>query len=103
MGSRRSVLEGSRIAVVTTDIFVYTQIGQVKVGTAERLAFGNVHGRIEIEQIARRAMGLVAGLRTTGVRPFGPGNSEIIQQHLCYCLSVVADHSGYNFRIALAQ
>ena len=97
--SRRGEFQGQRIAVVGTGDRVFPETGNVEFRPAESLALGDVHHRIQVQDVGRRAVGLVADEGTVSMGPFRPGSQEILLKHLTETFPVIAHGPDIPLRI----
>ncbi len=67
----------------------WSKAGQSYPVGSERFGLRNVDRRIEVEEIARRAVRLVARLSAKPVRPCRPPLHERFQQQVCHGLTII--------------
>ena len=93
MGCRRGILQHRHIAEVLPRLTrVGTQSLDAKIGESETLYLRDVDSGIEIQQVGRRTVRLVAHLDAMFVGPCHPLLGEILEQQVGERLAVVAEH-----------
>ena len=90
VGCRRGELQDGGISVVRALDRVLAEAGDVEVAATVGLAFRDVHLGVNVEQVGRRAVGLVAYEGAVAVAPFDPRGDEVLPEESAEEFAVVS-------------
>ena len=79
VGSRRGKFQDSRCAVVGFADRIVAQLWQVELRASERFTLGNIDRCVDINQVGRRSMRLVARDGSVSMCPRRPGLREVFE------------------------
>ena len=93
VGGRRSVFEHRYIAeVLARHAWIRAQSLNTELRQTEALNLRNVNSPIEVEQVGRRTMSLIAHFDTMTVSPFHPLLGEVLVEQVTQRLTIVCEY-----------
>ena len=95
--------QSNRVTVIYFPHFIFSQSRNIEIGYAENLTFGNIHSGIQIDDIGRRTVCLIAGNGSVTVRPGSPLLCKISKQHLTQCLTIIGNYPAGDVSFSFSQ
>ena len=93
VGGRRSVFEHRHIAeVLARHAWIRAQSLDTELRQTETFNLRNVDSSIEVEQVGRRTVSLIAHLDPMAVSPFHPLLGKVLVEQVAQCLTIVGKY-----------
>ena len=95
MGGRGGILEHGEVGVVLLRLSgIGAESAYAQFRESEALYLGHIDGGIDINEVGRRTVGLVAHLHAVAVAPADPLTGEVLEEEIGERFAVVAHHLG---------
>ena len=95
VGGGRSILEHRDVGeVLLGEAFVLAKSTDAEIAESEAFTFGNIDGGIDIKQVGRAAVCLIACDAVVAMCPISPLGGEILQEEVAKRFAVVADDTA---------
>lgn len=96
MGCGRGIFEHGYVGeVLLGETFVFTQPTDAEITEAEAFALWYIDCGIDIEQIGRAAMCLIARDAAVAMRPICPLGGEVFEKEFTESLPIIADNTTF--------